>query len=53
MRGTDTVAASVHSISSVAMETEHGVLKTRKMIDELVKVAEDLTTTLLRFKLAA
>jgi twitching motility protein PilJ len=53
VRGTDTVAASVHSISSVAMETEQGVLRTRKMTDELVKVAEDLTKTLLRFKLAA
>jgi hypothetical protein len=29
------------------------VLRTRKMTDELVKVAEDLTKTLLRFKLAA
>ena len=53
VRGTDSVAASVHSISSVAMETEQGVLRTRKMIDELVKVSEDLTKTLLRFKLAA
>jgi twitching motility protein PilJ len=53
VRGTDTVAASVHSISSVAMETEQGVLRTRKMIDELVRVSEDLTKTLLRFKLAA
>jgi twitching motility protein PilJ len=53
VRGTDSVAASVHSISSVAMETEQGVLRTRKMIDELVKVSEDLTKSLLRFTLAA
>jgi len=52
-RGTETVAASVQSISSVAVETEQGVLKTRKTIDELVKVAEELTSTLARFKLAA
>jgi twitching motility protein PilJ len=52
-RGTETVAASVQSISSVAVETEHGVLRTRKTIDELVKVAEELTSTLARFKLAA
>jgi twitching motility protein PilJ len=52
-RGTETVAASVHSISSVAVETEHGALRTRKTIDELVKVAEELTSTLARFKLAA
>jgi len=52
-RGTETVAASVQSISSVAVETEHGVLETRKTIDELVKVAEELTSTLARFKLAA
>ena len=35
------------------METEHGALRTRKTIDELVKVAEELTSTLARFKLAA
>ena len=52
-RGTETVAASVQSISSVAVETEHGALRTRKTIDELVKVAEELTSTLARFKLAA
>ncbi len=52
-RGTETVAASVQSISGVAVETEQGVLKTRKTIDELVKVAEELTSTLARFKLAA
>jgi methyl-accepting chemotaxis protein len=52
-RGTETVAAAVQSISSVAVETEHGVLRTRKTIDELVKVAEELTSTLARFKLAA
>jgi twitching motility protein PilJ len=50
---TETVAASVQSISSVAVETEHGVLKTRKAIDQLVKVAEELTSTLARFKLPA
>ena len=52
-RGTEMVAASVQSISSVAVETEQGVLRTRKTIDELVKVAEELTLTLARFKLAA
>jgi twitching motility protein PilJ len=51
--GTETVAASVQSISSVAVETEHGVLQTRKTIDELVRVAEELTSTLARFKLPA
>jgi twitching motility protein PilJ len=50
---TETVAASVRSISSVAVETEHGVLRTRKTIEELVKMAEELTATLARFKLAA
>jgi twitching motility protein PilJ len=52
-RGTETVAASVQSISSVAVETEQGVQRTRKTIEELVKVAEELTSTLARFKLAA
>jgi methyl-accepting chemotaxis protein len=53
VRGTEAVAASVQSISSVAVETEQGVLKTRKTIDELVRVAEELTAALARFKLAA
>ena len=53
VRGTETVAASVQSISGVAVDTEHGVLKTRKSIEELVKVSEELTTTLARFKLHA
>ena len=52
-RGTESVAASMQSISGVAVETEHGVLRTRKTIDELVKVADELTSSLARFKLAA
>ena len=52
-RGTESVALSVQSISGVAVETEQGVLRTRKTVEELVRVAEELTATLARFKLAA
>jgi methyl-accepting chemotaxis protein len=48
---TETVAAAVQSMSSVAVETEHATLETRKTIDELVKIADELTSTLARFKL--
>ena len=53
VQGTETVASSVHSISSVAVETEHSVLRTRKTIEELVRVAEELMSALARFKLSA
>jgi methyl-accepting chemotaxis protein len=49
---TETVAAAVQSMSSVAVETEHATLETRKTIEELVKVADELTSTLTRFKLS-
>jgi methyl-accepting chemotaxis protein len=52
-RGTEIVAASAQSISSVAVETEQGIVRSRKAIVELVKVAEELTAILARFKLAA
>ena len=48
---TETVAAAVQSMSGVAVETEHATLETRKTIDELVKIADELTSTLARFKL--
>ena len=52
-QATDSVAVSVQSISGVAVDIERGVLETRKTIDELVKVADELTSTIARFKLPA
>jgi len=53
VRGAESVAAAVQSISSVAVDTEHGVLRTRKAVEELARVADELTATLSRFTLPA
>jgi len=53
VRGTEGMAIAVQSIASVAVHTEQAVLQTRRTVEELVKVADELTRTLARFKLAA
>jgi methyl-accepting chemotaxis protein len=53
VRGAEGVASAVQSIASVAVQTEQGVLKSRKTVDELARLAEELTANLARFKLAA
>ncbi|PYM14413.1 MAG: hypothetical protein DMD81_18015 [Candidatus Rokuibacteriota bacterium] len=53
VRSAETVAASVQSISGVAVETEESVRQMRKNVEELVHVAEELTSTLSRFTLPA
>jgi twitching motility protein PilJ len=53
VRGAEGVAGAVQSIAGVAVQTEQGVLQTRKTVDELAQLAEELTSTLARFKLAA
>jgi twitching motility protein PilJ len=53
VRGAEGVAAAVQSISSVAVQTEQGVLQTRKTVEDLVRLAEELSSNLARFKLAA
>jgi twitching motility protein PilJ len=53
VRGAEGVAGAVQSIASVAVQTEQGVLETRKTVDELSRLAEELTSNLARFKLAA
>ena len=45
-------AVAVQSIAGVAVETEKAVLETRKTMDQMVRVAEALTASLARFKLA-
>lgn len=53
VRGAEGVAVAVQSISSVAVQTEQGVLQTRKTVEDLVRLAEELSSNLSRFKLAA
>ncbi len=53
VRGAEGVASAVQSIAGVAVQTEQGVLQTRKTVDQLVRLAEELTASLSRFKLAA
>ncbi len=53
VRGAEGVATAVQSIASVAVQTEQGVLQTRKTVDELARLAEELTASLTRFKLVA
>ena len=52
VRGAEGGAVAVQSIASVAVQTEKAVLETRKTMDQLVRVAEALMTSLSRFKLA-
>jgi twitching motility protein PilJ len=53
VRDAESVAAAMQSIAGVAMQTEKAVLQTRRTVDDLVKLAEELTDSLARFKLAA
>jgi len=52
VRGVEGGAVAVQSIAGVAVETEKAVLETRKTMDRMVRVAEALTASLARFKLA-
>jgi twitching motility protein PilJ len=53
VRSTEGVAAAMQSIATVAVQTEQGVLQTRRTVDELVKLADTLQASLERFKLSA
>jgi twitching motility protein PilJ len=53
VRGAEGVGTAVQSIAGVAVQTEQGALQTRKTVDQLVRLAEELTASLSRFKLAA
>jgi methyl-accepting chemotaxis protein len=52
VRGAESMAAGVHSIAGVAVQTEQGVVRSRKTVEELAVVAEELTASLARFKLS-
>jgi methyl-accepting chemotaxis protein len=53
VRSAEGVAAAMQSIATVAVQTEQGVMQTRRTVDELVKLADALQGSLARFKLAA
>ena len=51
--GVDGVARAMNAIAQVAVDTEQAVLQTRRTVGDLVKLADELTGSLSRFKLAA
>jgi twitching motility protein PilJ len=48
----EAVAAAMQSIAAVAVQTEQAGLQTHRAVDDLVKVADELTRLLARFRLA-
>jgi twitching motility protein PilJ len=52
VRSAEGVASAVQSIAAVAVQTEQGSVQTRKIVEELAHVAEELTSSLARFKLS-
>ncbi|MGH7392608.1 MAG: methyl-accepting chemotaxis protein [Candidatus Rokuibacteriota bacterium] len=53
VRGVDGAAVAVQSIAGVAVQTEKAVLETRKTMDQVIRLADELMTGLSRFRLAA
>jgi twitching motility protein PilJ len=53
VRVAEGAATAVQSIAGVAVQTEQGVLSSRKTVEELAGLAEELTAKLARFNLAA
>ena len=53
VRGSEAVAGAVHAIASAATRTEQGVLQSRRNVEQLARLAEELTIKLSRFKLAS
>jgi twitching motility protein PilJ len=53
VRRAESAAAAVQSIAGIAVETEKGMGEARKAMDRLVRVAEELTRGLSRFRLPA
>ena len=51
--GVENAAGAVQSIAGVAVQTEKALLETRKTMDQLLRLAEELTAGLSRFRLAA
>ena len=53
VKGAEHVGLAVQAIAGVALQTEQGVLQTRKTVDDLVRLAQELSNVLSRFKLSA
>jgi methyl-accepting chemotaxis protein len=53
VRGSEAVAGAVQAIASAATRTEQGVLQSRRNVEQLARLAEELTVKLSRFKLAS
>jgi twitching motility protein PilJ len=51
--GVEDVTRAMQAIAQVAGHTEQAVLQTRRNVEDLVKLADELTRSLARFKLAA
>jgi len=52
VRGVESVAVAVQSIAGVAVQTEKGIVEARKTMDHVVRLADELMTSLSRFRLA-
>jgi len=50
--GSEGAATAMRSIAKVAVQTEQAVLQARRTVTDLVKLADELTSTLARFTLA-
>jgi len=53
VRGVESAAVAVQSIAGVAVQTEKAVTETRRTMDQLLRLAEELMAGLTRFRLAA
>ena len=53
VRGAEAVAGAVQAIARAATRTEQGVLQSRRNVEQLARLAEELTVKLSRFKLAS
>jgi twitching motility protein PilJ len=53
VRGAEAVAGAVQAIARAATRTEQGVLQSRRNVEQLARLAEELTIKLSRFKLAS
>jgi methyl-accepting chemotaxis protein len=53
VKGAEHVGLAVQAIAGVSLQTEQSVLQTRKTVDDLVRLAQELTHALSRFKLTS
>jgi methyl-accepting chemotaxis protein len=53
VRGAEAAAGAVQAIAGAAVKTEQGVQQSRKNVEQLARLAEELTAKLSRFRLAS